>query len=97
MDQLTGLAGKLPTVGEVRGKGLMIAIELVQADTTVPDPAAAAAALEGCRQRGVLLGRGGVHGNVLRIAPPLSVTAAEIDEAAAALIETLVEVDKATR
>ena len=38
MDQLTALAGKLPTVGEVRGKGLMIAVELVQAGTTVPDP-----------------------------------------------------------
>jgi 4-aminobutyrate aminotransferase len=97
MDQLSGLAGKLPTVGEVRGKGLMIAIELVQASTTVPDPAAAGAALEGCRKRGVLVGRGGVHGNVLRIAPPLSVTASEIDEAAAALIETLVEVDRAPR
>ena len=95
MDRLTALVGKLPTVGEVRGKGLMIAIELVQAGTTAPAPAAAATALEGCRKRGVLVGRGGVHGNVLRIAPPLSVTAAEIDEAAAALIETLVEVDNA--
>ena len=46
-------------------------------------------------RRGLLVGRGGVYGNVLRIAPPLSVTAAEIEEAAAALTESLVEVDAA--
>ena len=97
MDQLAPLAEKLPAVGEVRGRGLMIAVELVRPGGRDPDPAAAGAALEGCRRRGLLVGKGGVHGNVLRIAPPLSVTAAEIDEAAAALIDALVEVDAARR
>ena len=73
----------------------MVAVELVRPGGRDPDPAAAAAALEGCRRRGVLVGKGGVYGNVLRIAPPLSVSAAEIDEAAAALIDALVEVDAA--
>ncbi len=97
MDYLAPLAEKLQSVGEVRGKGLMIAVELVQAGGRIPDPAAATAALEGCRARGLLVGKGGVHGNVLRIAPPLSVTAAEIETAAAALTDALLEVDSAHR
>jgi 4-aminobutyrate aminotransferase len=91
IDQLASLAGKLPVVGDVRGRGLMVAIELVQPGGTAPNPAATAAVMEGCRRLGVLVGKGGIHGNVLRIAPPLSVTAAEIDEGAAALIEALEE------
>jgi 4-aminobutyrate aminotransferase len=95
MDHLAPLAGKLAVVGEVRGKGLMVAVELVVPGATTANPAAAAAALEGCRRRGVLVGKGGVMGNVLRIAPPLSITAEEIDEAGAALIDALIEVDTA--
>ena len=49
--------------------------------------------MEGCRARGLLVGKGGVHGNVLRVAPPMSVTHAEIEEAATALVDALVEVD----
>jgi 4-aminobutyrate aminotransferase len=92
MMHLAPLADKLPSVGEVRGRGLMVAVEMVKPEGTEPDPAAANAALEGCRRRGVLIGRGGVLGNVLRIAPPLSVTAEEIDEAAAAVVDALAEV-----
>ncbi len=92
MDQLAPLAGKLPVVGEVRGRGLMVAVEMVQPGGVAPAAAAATAALEGCRRLGVLVGKGGMHGNVLRIAPPLSVTAAEIDEGAAAIMAALEEV-----
>jgi 4-aminobutyrate aminotransferase len=93
MGVLAPLAHKLPVVGEVRGRGLMIAVELAVPGGRDPSPTAAATALEGCRARGVLLGKGGVFGNVLRIAPPLSVSAAEVDEAAAAITDALVEVD----
>jgi 4-aminobutyrate aminotransferase len=89
---LVPLAEKLPSVGEVRGKGLMVAVEMVKPGGKEPDPIAAHAALEGCRRRGVLVGRGGVLGNVLRIAPPLSVTAGEVDEASAAVVDALSEV-----
>jgi 4-aminobutyrate aminotransferase len=92
MDQLARLADKLPVVGEVRGRGLMVAVEMVQPGGVAPAAAAATAALEGCRRLGVLVGKGGMHGNVLRIAPPLSVTAAEIDEGAAAIMAALEEV-----
>jgi 4-aminobutyrate aminotransferase len=97
MGQLSPLPAKLPVVGEVRGKGLMVGVELVGPEAREPDPVAATAALDGCRARGLLIGKGGVYGNVLRIAPPLSVTADEIDEAAAALIDTLAEVDAGHR
>jgi 4-aminobutyrate aminotransferase len=95
LDLLGPLAQKLGVVGEVRGRGLMVAVELVHPGGREPNPAGATAALEGCRARGVLVGKGGVHGNVLRIAPPLSVTASEIDEAAVMMTDALVEVDAA--
>jgi 4-aminobutyrate aminotransferase len=97
MDHLQPLVEKLAVVGDVRGRGLMVAVELVQPGTRDPDAAAAAAALEGCRARGVLVGKGGVYGNALRIAPPLSVSSAEVDEAAAAVCDALVEVDASAR
>ncbi len=77
-----------PIVGDVRGKGLMIGVELVRPGTGTPgDPAPelATAVLEGCRRRGLLVGKGGLHGNVLRIAPPLTLTTAEAEEGLAAL------------
>ncbi len=74
-----------PAVGEVRGKGLMVGVELVRPGTREPDPAAAGRALETAKDRGVLIGKGGLHGNVLRIAPPLTLTSAEADEGVAAL------------
>jgi 4-aminobutyrate aminotransferase len=72
----------LPHVLDVRGKGLMIGVEL---DT----PARATAVLQGCKDRGLLVGKGGLRGNVLRIAPPLSLTADEAHEGLAILTEAL--------
>jgi 4-aminobutyrate aminotransferase len=96
MAHLGPLVHKLGIVGEVRGRGLMVGVELVRAPGVQPDPARATAALEACRARGVLVGKGGVHGNVLRIAPPLAVTAPEVEEGAAAIADALIEVDAAT-
>ena len=80
LDGLRGLAGQLPSVGDVRGKGLMIGVELVQPGTAKPDPAGAARVQEAARAAGLLVGKGGLYGNVLRIAPPLTLTEAEADE-----------------
>lgn len=74
------LAGEYEIVGDVRGKGLMIGVELVRAGGIVPNPEAAARIMEEARAGGVLLGRGGLSGNVLRITPPLSLTEEEADE-----------------
>lgn len=93
-DRLAPLADQFGIVGDVRGKGLMLALELVVPGTTEPSPGAAAQAMEETRQRGLLVGKGGVWGNVLRIAPPLSVTPDEVDEAAAILADALAAADK---
>lgn len=95
-----------PIVGEVRGKGLMIGVELVRPDSVEarsadaprggppddPAPELATAVLEACKRRGLLVGKGGLHGNVLRIAPPLSLTADEAAEGLAALVASIEEV-----
>jgi 4-aminobutyrate aminotransferase-like enzyme len=77
-------------IGEVRGRGLMIGIELVR-DRQTKEPAKdeAKAFRTALRERGVLVGVGGTLGNVLRIQPPLSITAAECDQAASAIEDVL--------
>jgi 4-aminobutyrate aminotransferase len=80
--RLDEAAADLPVVIEVRGKGLMIGIELSSAQ-------AATDALEYAREAGLLIGKGGLGSNVLRIAPPLTLTAEEAEEGASALIGAL--------
>jgi len=72
-------------VAELRGRGLMLAIETVQPGTIVPNADAAARIMEEARAAGLLIGKGGLYGNVLRIAPPMTVTEEEIDEAGTVL------------
>jgi 4-aminobutyrate aminotransferase len=74
-----------PSIGDVRGKGLMIGVELVRPGGKEPDPEMAARVLEGAKARGVLVGKGGLYGNTLRIAPPMILTRDEADEACEAL------------
>jgi 4-aminobutyrate aminotransferase len=84
-----------PIVGDVRGKGLMIGVELVRPGTGTPGepaPELAAAVLEACKRRGLLIGKGGLHGNALRIAPLLTLTADEAAEGLAALVSAIEEV-----
>lgn len=72
------------TIGEVRGMGLMQALELVEDETAGDRTPARQKTLrffEETKKRGLLIGKGGLYANVIRIAPPLNVTAAEIDEA----------------
>jgi len=85
-----------PAVAEVRGVGLMIGVELVRPPRPgeavgAPDPAAAAAVLEAARRRGLLVGKGGLYGNVLRIAPPLSLSLEEALDGAGRLSEAVDE------
>ena len=89
MARLRRAAEGLPWIGEIRGRGLMLAIETVQEDSLHPDPAKAVAIADGCRERGLLVGKGGLYGNVVRIAPMLNISEAEVDEAADILDATL--------
>jgi 4-aminobutyrate aminotransferase len=82
-------AERLRVVGEVRGKGLMFAIDLVDPATGAPSPALATRMLEATRERGLLIGKGGLNGNVLRMAPPLVLTEAEAKEGLAILSDAL--------
>lgn len=79
-------------IGDVRGMGLMQAIEIVvdepNGDRT-PDKATTARIFEETRSRGLLIGKGGLHGNVFRLAPPMTITAAEVDEALGILVEAM--------
>jgi 4-aminobutyrate aminotransferase len=90
---LTEAAADLACVGEVRGRGLMIGIELVGADGTTPAPELASAVLEATREAGLLVGKGGLHGNCLRIAPPMSIGADEVRQGLAVLVDALRAVD----
>ena len=73
-------------VAELRGRGLMLAIETVQPGTIDPNADAAGRIMEEARAAGLLIGKGGLYGNVLRIAPPMTVTEEEIDEAGTVLV-----------
>ncbi len=86
---LEGLAAGVPEIAEVRGKGLMIGVEFAAPDSLEPLPVLANRVLETARAEGLLVGKGGLHRNVLRIAPPLSVTAAEVAEGLA-IIESAI-------
>ncbi|WP_043254117.1 aspartate aminotransferase family protein [Streptomyces sp. Tu6071] len=84
-----GTAG-MAHVREVRGRGLMLGVELVEPGTDRADPARASAALEAARAAGLLLGKGGGHDtSVLRVAPPLSLTVAEAEEGGDLLLSAL--------
>jgi len=79
---LEQLAERHAWVGDVRGMGLMQAMELVEdRETREPSSGKAAALMEETRKEGLLVGKGGIYGNVVRISPPMLVSEAEIDEA----------------
>jgi len=77
--RLAELAGRHPTIGEVRGLGLMIGVELVQPGTNRPDPEAFPFLARHAREHGLFLLDCGAYANVIRFVPPLCVTTEELD------------------
>jgi len=87
--KLEALREKYPLIGDVRGMGLMQALELVE-DRETKQPAAKAtnSLMEEARKRGLLVGKGGFYGNVIRLSPPLNITRTDVDEAVRILDES---------
>ena len=82
-------------IGDVRGLGLMIGIELVKDSALTAAPAEAEAVREACMNQGLLVGVGGIDGNVIRFQPPLIISKAQIDQALGILTKSLQDVAKA--
>ncbi|WP_293573669.1 aspartate aminotransferase family protein [Phaeobacter sp.] len=90
LERLHDLKDKYPTIGDVRGKGLMLAIELVKdrADKT-PDKEATTNVFEACREQGIILSKSGPFQQCLRMVPPLCLSLDDVDHVAAALDRAL--------
>jgi 4-aminobutyrate aminotransferase len=86
---LRSAAEGLAVVGEVRGKGLMFAVDLVDPATKAPSPSLAGRVLEAARERGLLIGKGGLYGHALRMAPPMTLSEDEAKEGLTLLIDAL--------
>jgi 4-aminobutyrate aminotransferase/(S)-3-amino-2-methylpropionate transaminase len=80
-----------PLIGDVRGLGLMIGLEVVKDKKLTPATSEAEAIRDAMLRRGVLVGVGGSYGNVIRFEPPLVITRPQIDQALAAFAEALEE------
>lgn len=88
------LMPKYQMIGDVRGKGLMIGIELISDTYKTPAEAAAVKVKEICKNKGLLIGVGGIYGNVLRIQPPLVISEEQLDKALSVIEEAINSVSK---
>ena len=92
-ESLLGLQKKYPMIGDVRGMGLLRALELVR-DPKSKEPATreVAALMERTRENGILVGKGGLYGNVLRISPPMNIGKSDVDNFVNALDKSFSEI-----
>ena len=82
-------------VGEIRGQGLMLGVELVRdQETKEPATQEILTVMEVCREKGLLIGKGGLDNNVIRLQPPLVLTAEQIDESCSILDEAFSTAEK---
>ncbi|MEC9088429.1 MAG: aspartate aminotransferase family protein [Actinomycetota bacterium] len=88
-EMLAGACDTTDWVGELRGKGLMQAIECVQAGSVEPNVTAATQLIEVCKDQGLLVGKGGLYGNVIRLTPMLNVSEEEMSEGCEIIISAL--------
>jgi len=89
-EKLEELKEKYPMVGDVRGMGLIQGVELVR-EGKEPAKQEILQVFEATKRRGLLIGKGGLFGNVIRIAPPLNIGKADVDEAVRILDEAFAE------
>ena len=86
-ESLNALQQKYPIIGEVRGRGAMVAIELVHAGTKDPNPEAMAKVIKYCQSKGVPILTAGTFGNVIRFLPPVVITDELLKDALGVLAE----------
>ncbi|MEO6821115.1 MAG: 4-aminobutyrate--2-oxoglutarate transaminase [Candidatus Nanopelagicales bacterium] len=89
LPRLKAIAERSPRIGDVRGRGAMLAVELVIPGSDEPDAASTTAIAAACHQQGVLVLTAGTYGNVLRFLPPLSMPDHLLDEALTILEQTI--------
>jgi len=88
-ERLGPVVAETDWIAELRGRGLMQAMETVHPGGIEPDPAIAGRLLDACKERGLLVGKGGLYGNVLRMAPMLAITEEELDVGLDAMIAAI--------
>jgi 4-aminobutyrate aminotransferase-like enzyme len=94
--KLIDLQDRHPLIGDIRGMGLLLALELVEdRKTKVPATAATAQLMEAARENRIMVGRGGLNGNVLRLSPPMNIGRADVDEFILRLDATFAQVERA--
>jgi 4-aminobutyrate aminotransferase-like enzyme len=94
--KLIDLQEKHPLIGDVRGMGLLQAMELVEdRKTKAPAVAATAQLMEAARENRIMVGRGGMNGNVLRLSPPMNIGRADVDEFIQRLDASFMRVERA--
>jgi len=94
---LEDLKAKHEIIGDVRGMGLMQAIELVEdRKTKTPASAQTVQLLEATREHGLIVGKGGLYGNVIRVTPPMNIARADVDNFIQLLDKSLTAVAAAT-
>jgi 4-aminobutyrate aminotransferase/(S)-3-amino-2-methylpropionate transaminase len=81
LPRLEAMKARFPVIGDVRGRGAMIAIEFVEPGTHNPNAAAVDAVVKFCHQNGVLVLNAGTYGNVIRFLPPLPISDAQLNDA----------------
>ncbi len=91
LTRLNELAQRHPVIGDVRGRGAMVAIELVEPGTKTPNPRVAAAVNASCHAQGVVTLTCGTYGNVFRFLPPLVIEDHLVEEALTVLDKALTD------
>ena len=93
LPRLRNMQSRFPTIGDVRGRGAMVAIELVRPGTSTPDPEVTAAVAKACLAEGLVVLTCGTYGNVLRFLPPLVMPEHLLAEGLAILEQTFAGLD----
>jgi 4-aminobutyrate aminotransferase / (S)-3-amino-2-methylpropionate transaminase / 5-aminovalerate transaminase len=91
--RLEALAQTTPSIGEVRGRGAMLAVEFVEPGTTTPNPAAVRSVLASCHAEGVVAISCGTYGNVVRLLPPLPIPELLLDDGLSVLESAIRSLD----